>query len=458
MSNPMKYTRLISLTLLMLAAAMPAGAEGVITLKSGESLPGTPLSIQDSYLNVNSAILAKPIELDMNEIERLETNAPIVIPDNYSEVKLSNGDILYGTLKELTDKQLKLETPWGGIITLNRLYVNHIGFNSSKLYHRDMTGTLEGWAPPTNSRMRTPELRDGGWLLRGGNNTELLKEMDQPARLHIQYTVKRTATFRILLSLWANKSNSNLINLSLTNSSAQLSKRINGRFQNLGNTGRNDSSQLIQGDKFTVDYFADNEHGNFYLFIDGKQIGKWENAYAIAGDMDENPDEPDQPKDGFEPGNIFRINCYSSKDMSISNMNIFSWNGSQPVMTTEPDGKHQENLPKDKVLLNNGDVLRGAISLADDGTIHVQSKNYDVYVPTNRIRSLNQVDVAKASEAPAIVADTRLHLNDRSTFSVTLKSIADGNVTLNSPVTGDVTVPLDKIKRFIFNITPAPEG
>ncbi len=445
----MKYSRLITLPLsLMAALALPAGAEGVITLKTGESLPGSPLSVQNRYLNVSSALLAEPIELDMNEIERLDSNVPIVVQDSYSVVKLSNGDIIYGTLKGLTDKQLKLETPWGGIITLNRLYVNHIGFNSSKLYQRDMTATLAGWAAP-DARLN-PEVRDGGWYLRGGNNIELIKEVEQPSRLHLQYTVERSSTFRILISLWSNKSNSHLVSLSLTNGNAQLSKRINGRFQNLGISGRNDAT-FIEGNKFTVDFFADRDKGNFYLFVDGKQLGKWENAYAVAGDMDADQDQPDQPKEGFEPGNNFRINCYSSKDLSITNMNIFGWNGSPPVMDTEADGKHQENLPKDKVLLNNGDVLRGTISFTEDGTIHVQSNNYDVFVHPDRVRSLNQAKVAQAAEPPPINADTRLHLNDRSSLSVTLKSIADGNLILNSPVTGDVTVPLDNIIQLIFN-------
>ncbi len=454
----MKYSRLFTIPLgLLLTAAVPADAEGVFTLKSGETLPGTPNAIQGQYMNIRSAILEHPVELDMKQLDKMEAELPTITPDSYSEITLSNGDMLYGTLKSLNDKQIKLETLWGGIITLERQYIKHIGFSSGKLYHDDITSNLKGWSVADNHIM--PVLTEGSWLFRGGHNIELRKEMCQEPRMHVKFSVHRTATFRIMLSLWANKSNTHLINLSLTNSNANLSKRINGKYQNLGATTRSETA-LIENNDFTVDYFADREKGNYYLFIDGKMVGKWENTHAIEGDLDaiaEDDDEveQEQPEEGFDAGHILRINSYSAKDMRISNMNIFSWNGAFPVLTAEPDAKHHEGMPKDKVLLNNGDVLRGTISLTQDGSIHVQSKNYDLFIPADRIRSLNQSTPTDKQPPPAIDADTRLFLNDRSSLSLTLKLINDGKLEVHSPVTGNITVPLANIKQAVFNLKDA---
>ncbi len=451
----MKHSRLFTIPLgLLLTATIPAGAEGVFTLKSGETLPGTPNAIQGQYMNIHSAILAQPIELDMKQLDKMEADLPLISSDNSSEITLANGDMLYGILKGLTDKQIKLETPWGGLLTLERQYIKHIGFSAGKLCHGNITSDLKGWAVSENSML--PELSKGGWFFRGGNNFELRKELQQEARQHVQFTIQRQATFRLVLSLWTGKSDSQLITLSMTNGNAQLSKRSNGRYQNLGATARTDRP-LIENNRFTVDYFADREKGNFYLLIDGKMVGKWENAYANAGNMDaihegDEARNEEQANEAFQPGNILRINNYSSKDMFLLNMNIFSWNGAYPILTAEPDAKHHEGLPKDKVLLNNGDVLRGTISLTEDGNIRVQSKNYDVFVPSNRIRSLNQSKQNDNRSAPDINADMRLFLNDRSSLSLTLKQISDGKIVAHSPVTGNISVPLANIKQALFNL------
>ena len=57
----------------LLAAVLPPGsrAEGVITLKSGEKLPGSLDTLDSPYLKVRSSILSKPVDVNLEELDEL---------------------------------------------------------------------------------------------------------------------------------------------------------------------------------------------------------------------------------------------------------------------------------------------------------------------------------------------------------------------------------------------------
>ena len=88
---------------ILLAAALPpaARAEGVITLKSGEKLPGSPDTLDSPYLKVRSSILSKPVDVNLEELDELVSSRPLEIPEQFSVIRLANGDEFYGTLKVL---------------------------------------------------------------------------------------------------------------------------------------------------------------------------------------------------------------------------------------------------------------------------------------------------------------------------------------------------------------------
>ena len=198
MSPTMKQAPLLFLSActLLAAAHFPAArAEGVITLKSGESLPGKIDALQDQYLKVQSRILSRPVDLKVEELDQITSSVPLAIPEQFSIIRLENGDELYGTLKSLDAESLQLETSWGGLLPVNRNHVRYIGFDKQKAYLRNATESLQGWTSAGNSML--PECRNGSWIMRGSNNTELQTKFDMPPRLHVQFSVYHTNSFRV---------------------------------------------------------------------------------------------------------------------------------------------------------------------------------------------------------------------------------------------------------------------
>lgn len=112
-----------AMTLFLCACALPtalllphARSEGVITLKSGEKLPGSMDTMNRPYLKVRSSILSKPVDVHMGELDELASSRPLEIPEQFSIIRLANGDEVYGTLKALDAENLQLQTAWGGLL------------------------------------------------------------------------------------------------------------------------------------------------------------------------------------------------------------------------------------------------------------------------------------------------------------------------------------------------------
>lgn len=445
---------------LLAAVHLPgAQADGVITLKSGEKMPGSLDTMESPYLKIRSSILSKPVDIKIEELDELVSSRPLDIPEQFSVIKLANGDELYGTLKALDTESLQLQTAWGGLLSVNRKYVRHIGFDSQKAYLRNATESLQGWKSSANRML--PECRNGYWIMRGSNNTDLQTSFPMPPRLHVQFSLYHTNTFRINLSLWQDSNSGNSIDLSLSMDKAELAKSSSSQYRMLGRVKRK-TDQNWYSDKSIkrsdVHFYADPEKGNYYLYIDGKQIARWENVKEMddvfENENEEDEEEPAPPeKHEFKPGNTLAVSGYDGLNMAMFNLNVFDWNGAIPRLEEEQDiiSRYDPDSPADKALLVNGDVLRGAISLQENGSIRIKSNHYDVTIPTAKVRSLDQKS-PEEKKLPEDGSDTRVFLTDQSVLSLTLEALRNGFMEGHSAAAGKVRIPLKSIRKVQFNL------
>lgn len=450
-------TFLLSAFLLLAATHLTeARAEGVITFKSGEKFPGQPDALENRYLKVHSSILSRPVDVKLDELDQLVSSRPLSIPEQFSFIKLANGDEFYGTLKKLNAESLQLQTVWDASVTINRKYVRHIGFDSQKIYLRNATDSLQGWESKGTSML--PECRNGCWIMRGSNNMKLQTTCPIPAKVHVQFSVYHT-NYKIMLSLWGDNESENEIVLNLSRETAELSRTSSGNHRTLGRVRRM-MERNWYSDKTVkrsdIHFYADREKGNYFLYINGEQIARWEDLKELENIFEnENQDGKENPKKTYEfkPGNRIALNGYDALNMAMCNLNLFGWNGAQPYLEKEQDtvSKYDPDSPRDKALLVNGDVLRGNISLQEDGRIRIQSPHYDVTVPTVKVRALDQKKTEE-KKAPEDGSDIRAFLTDQSIVSLTMEDIRDGFLEGRSSAAGKVRIPLESIRKIQFNL------
>ncbi len=448
-------TLFLSACILLAAALLPGvRAEGVITLKSGEKLPGIMEAMNRPYMKIRSSIFSNPVDVNMEELDELVFSHPLEIPKQCSILKLSNGDAFYGTLKALDTESLQLQTAWGGLLPVNRKYVRHIGFDSQKAYLRNATESLQGWEYSRSCIF--PECRDGYWIMNGDSSTTLHTFFSMPHRLHVQLSFYHNNSFELDLSLWNNNLTPNSsTRLQLSREKAELLKLNSGRRQSLGwlkrDTRQNRFDKNVQ--RSDIDFYADREKGNYYLYINGKQVGQWkeENDMFHTFDSASGNDDEEDRKFEFKPGNAFTV--HTNNILAVFNLNVFDWNGSLPYLEEEQDvvSRYDTDSPRDKALLVNGDVLRGDITLQENGTIRIKSDHYDVAIPTAKVRVLDQKKL-KENSLRDESSDTRVFLTDQSILSLSLETIRDGFMEGHSAALGKVRIPLQSIRRVQFNL------
>ena len=155
----------------------------------------------------------------------------------------------------------------------------------------------------------------------------------------------------------------------------------------------------------------------------------------------------------FKPGNTLALGGYDSLNMAVFHLNVFDWNGAIPHLEEELDiiSRYDPTAPRDKALLVNGDVLRGAISLQEEGSIRIKSDHYDVTVPTARVRALDQKG-HEEKDLPEDSSDTRVFLTDQSVLSLALETIRNGVMEGRSSAVGKVRIPLQSVRKVQFNL------
>lgn len=443
---------LIFFVLLIVIQLHGALAEDSIILKSGESLPGRIENLNHSYLRIYSYILAEPVDIKLTELDELTSSRPLNQPNQFSVIKLNNGDTFYGILKTLDSTHLQLQTTWNQSISVNKGYVYHIGFDSPKTYLSNATESLRGWKNTSGNMV--PECRNGHWIWRGSNNTALETSFPMPPRLHIQLSLYHTNVFGFNISLWKDNDSEYNINLALSQEKIELTQQGQGQYKTLGRTRRQTSKNWYTDThikRSDIQFYADREKGNFYLYINGNLEAKWEGLKDL--DKIFIDDSSSNEKYDFCPGNSLSLSGYDDRNMAVFNFNVFDWNGAvpQPLEETDIVSRYDLDSPKDKVLLINGDVLRGTISIKEDGSIRIKSSHYDVTVPTAKVKSLDQKS-SKEEKQVENKADIRVYLTDQSIISLSLTNIQNRFLEGTSEALGNLKIPLNLIKRIQFNL------
>lgn len=433
---------------------LPVSAQdnGALHLTSGEKLPAYPTALNDNHLQIQSDYLNGHGEIPLKAVDQIIFDSTkLNIPEKYSIIELKNGDNIHGTLLDLSTEKAILQTPWEKELVIERPFVSYVGFEAPTSCYMDMTESLSGWNQENNFML--PQAKLGKFVFPNRSTCAIKRPLELPSRIHLQFTLQHTLSYSLEIHLWKNESKSpHRLVLSLSSTSLQVTSTKNGRYENIGRfrpeVKQNwySDNNLIQS---KIDFYADKDNGVFALAINGKRIGVW------THDLN---NSDNGSKTSFMPGNIFYLRGRDIQDMKLSNLNITEWNGSPPKDSMENDtlAPVDTDSKQDKVLLVNGDVLRGTLSLEKEGYVRVKSKHYDVRVPSHRVKELQQNYHSSDIANQSLNADIRLELADMSKISIRLLDINEDKIKAQLPCSKkEVFIPLKLVKKIIFNLNDA---
>lgn len=457
------------------------GKEGWLILDNGDSLPASFLGKQPgaSTLDIRSSLMDNGFGFDINQIDSLYLSPEKKDFPGNANILMTNGDLIRGTLKSLDDKNLSVETTWGGSITLKRSMISSISFQEKE---QQIYSMLDQTAPITNMAGNEAwSIRENVVLSnnRGSIGTHI--PLDSKIRLSFVFSCDRYTQLGI--GLWASNLDTDfppfVYLFSITPASVQLQRRLNG-----GTVSRPANALAFPPfDKILlptrIDIFADRDTETFYMYVNGVQQAVWNKNEAkdIVEEEETTSPAPQEKKEGFGDG-LYFTNRISGSFVSISSISVTKWNGifpgaelldvpgtirSKSVQSQDKTPgaatviqprrfEAQKPLPGYSLIhLKNGDFFRTRIFGVAPNLLTAKSKEQPLEIPLERVWGL---EFASDKEIKQRLSkdDIRIQFADNSRITIRFRQGTDQMIQANSESMGNVNIQLPYIKNITFNL------
>lgn len=417
---------------------IPAGR---IFLKNGDKLRGRALNLdEDQKLHFESNKFKNTASFPIDQIIAIKLDKNIT-PNpikTLARVELNNrynkpyGDILLGTLKELTPESLVLETAYAGLLTVRRSMVKSFEVISQEPGFFYGPNNMDEWQRPKNY---------DGWLfqekaLTSQNNGDIIgKDVGMLNSSHISLELSYTQPFQLGVTLHSDSPTSInpqfgcKLTLSPTSSSITLVGEAvpeNRREGNASARHRIDSTKR----SVVLDIFSNAELGAYYIYIDGKQI-----AFLQVAPLEINKSR----------GGISLINSRATP-IKVKYISIRPWDSHLP----SPNKNDAENTATDHITLNNGDHVPGTVGKVEDDYVLIETEYTPIKIPFDRIRSFN---LGNEGEQPVMQGgDVCVWFHEGGHLTLKPTSITEEKVTGYGQAFGNLEIDTSALSRIDFNI------
>jgi hypothetical protein len=287
------------------------------------------------------------------------------------QFQFANGDQFYGNLLALDEKELELQTWFGGKFKTPRAALRSIHFfpKGSGSIYEGPTG-LEGWKIGRNANSRSWQYRDGMFVSESPNT--IGRDVNLPDTSRVEFDLGWKTPFNLLFSIYTSSvegfnynSSSYMFFITPGNVSVQ---RINAG-SGSSTIGRSETPfPMMTQKKAHLEFLANKSESFLQLLIDGKSVGEWHDNSGWVG----------------KGSGILFYTQTEGASVTISNIKISEWDGrsGSDLETNSPSGK-------DELYLINHDTVDGKIGSLRDGKLRISSSNGSLEIPIERVTEIS---------------------------------------------------------------------
>jgi len=439
----------------------PSEPKARLFLTNGDKLSGLPQSVDDeqrllfesdSLRQTASFPLSSVLSINLDSWKQhpnAKTVARIQLQTRFRE---ATGDTILGELKELTPDSIKLDTWYGGEITLKRSMVeslkiisnspgNYYGPNS--LQEWTLSGDSDSWA-----------FRSGALVSQaaGGIGRDLkLREKSQ-----ISFDASWKSSMRFKFQIYSS-------DVKDTAPDAYYEISINRSYAYMRTRGKgNQGARVLGGGRWKqIAVKPEENHAHFDVFVNRKtgSITIYINGQRACMLQSQNPD----------PGNLGTGLTFVAEDrypLEISGITVTPWNGTTypkpktkikgaPAEEDKKEGKKDEAAddtikPPHRIILNNGDEVPGTVGKVEDGRMIIETEYTPIRIPIDRIKSLSLGD--SGEEPKKYKEDIRAWFHSGGHVTLKLSTFKGDKITGYSQALGEVSFDLSAFSRLDFHI------
>jgi hypothetical protein len=436
-------------SLLLLAGTHVLPAEDIVstlTFADKTRITGQTLSIDQKKktLTFTSPSLQGETQLKTEDLLEmtLDGTPKTIEADHYAlaTIKPHNDlyyrDTLRGSLVQLDDETVTIDTWYAGQLTLKRSLVHALDiFAQAPTFYTGPNGP-EGWVTSSGEASAHWAFKNRTMVTK--TRQGIAREVEIPERAKITITAhwKNSPSFSILFltDQGADRSPNSGYSLNLSQNRLNLYRFSDNPRSNLVFNETIESMREVEKTTITI-YLDRTKEGTSAVYLDDKRSGTWTDADDTAIE-----------------GKWLSFMPYSSSPLKLSGISVSQWDGTLPLSaeeepTTEEDDPKQEGQ---KIRLANGDIVIGKIQKIDKEIVKLGTSFGDVQVPLRLMKSINLDEVE--DEDRMEINDVRAWFHEGGYVTIKLKSFDGKTIKGYSQVYGDAEFQLSAFSRIQFNI------
>ena len=353
------------------------------------------------------------------------------------------GDTIRGKITELTPESIKLDTWYGGMVSLKRSMVKSLTILNMGKGNYHGPNSLAEWTQSENQPSKPNETHWSFFnnkLISNGTGG-IGKHVELAEKSYISFDASWQKTMQFKLQLYTNDITSTSpsacyeVNFP-NNSNAYLRTVMGARIRGGGRWTNLETKP--SGTQAHFDIFIDRKTGSITIYIDGGRA-------CVLQSQDPDPENLGKA--------IAFVSENNAPGIELSNISIIPWNG-----TTLPDVMQQfdKNGPgaadqsPHQIILVNGDVVPGTVGVVEQGRMIIETKHTPIRVPLGKIHSLS---LGTSREEPKKYReDVRAWFHSGGFVTLKLASMTRSTISGFNQALGDVTLELAAFRRIDFHI------
>lgn len=460
--NPIPLT--FTTAVLALAAAFGAEQSGSLKFLNDDSLPGKLRSLDREHIIWDSSALDEPATFFTDKIQDLQLPSKIRIPDSSAgheaTLTLMNDDVLRGQLASVTDDEVALDTWYAGRLVFRRVMVRDLAIREMPEYFYRGPQSLDAWTQSTNPPAWS--MNEAGALV-SSNPGGIAKDIPLPDEFTLDFEAQWQGSFRLHLILFSNdpSTDSPESGYEVVFQRQSVHIRRCGQRQWIGHSNR--AIELQQNEKARIRFRASTRTGQFAFYVNDRIIDTWTDPEIDAESL----------------GSAIHFISRDNSPLVISRIDLSKWNG---IINETPDDRpldgrmglfgrgmgfgdfeddlleaDEEEADDGRMILRNGDRIRGSVKSIQDGRITIETPYRDVSLPVERLRTiaLKHADLEKPKLENG---DVRAWFADGGSMVFRLEGVTDDGTAIQgySQTFGTANFDLSAFNRLEFNLYGLP--
>ncbi len=427
--------------------------KSTVYFTNGDSLKGSIVSLQNNQLSWNSDTLGgeakvqieKIREILLSDVAEMKAEGDHMAfvhfnPDLRQQNQKMAGDTIYGSLVDITEKHVVLDTWYAGRLQLDRNMIRSFDISDKKAFFYSGPKLENDW---TFSPSKSWENQNGFLDQKSANGTasRMFDDLPEAFCLSLKAESESRLSFQIIFCTEKASSRSDGYLMTVDPNYCYLQRFSDNNGGILQGNERN-QSPLREKEQTTLELYVDRKTGKIALYSDKELVQEWS--------------DPGQKPVGKA---ISFSSAGRSNDLKISKIQLSYWNGKlpnekppkpDPITNPDPDPAKGEQ----RIYLRNGDIALGSYQKIASGKIMLSTRFGEMELPIARIKKMD-IPPVEYNERLLQNGDIRCWFPDGNYVTFRVEEITqDGKYKGRAQHFGEATFDPTAFNRIEFNLYP----